>query len=432
MFTSGLIFAVLSSWQAAAWTICPAAKEAGWREVDGNLFGPQGLGQKYFADTYAQQQFTRLIQRIRARGTEVIVAVVPPRSVVALAPGASESYPDWAAERAGYAATVEWFRTTGGRAPDLAQVGIDLRAKGKSMFRPEDGHWSPDGAFATAAAISEEVRTIRQFSWLGSSPQTLVEGLVGTPPTGALLDELAKICGTEAEPEWTRPEYTVARPSAPASALLDDVPLPPIVAVSSSFGHPMFFFPQALGAELDAEVLNITVASGKVASPLRAWLESPAYANPPDVMVWMFTSSHLFGPVSGSGASLRNAEGLRQLIPLADGGCTEESAKQALKVEAEGKLSHFPNGLSGEGHYLQFDGAGLPPTGFTVHIEYGDGTSESLKIEPDDRVRATQRRMLEFRQFPASTVAGIQVTVPAGKTLGTFTARVCGYRPLNR
>lgn len=430
MIASGLIFSILTSFEAAAWTICPAAKEAGWHEVDGNLFGPDGTGQKYFADTYAQQQFGRLVQRIRARGTNIVVAVVPPRSVVALAPGGSESYPEWAAERAGYAATVEWFRTIGVRAPDLAQVGIDLRAKGKPMFRPEDGHWAPEGAIAAAGAIAGEIRAIQKFGWLGSAPQQLIAGLSEKPPTGALLDELAKVCGTKAEPEWERPDYTVERPAVSAAGLLDDVPPPPVVAVSSSFGHPMFFLPQALGAELDAEVLNITVASGKVVSALRAWLESPDYATPPDVLVWMFTTSHLMGPAPSSGASLRNPEGLRQLIPLADGGCTAGNAKIALQADAEGKLSGFGKGLSGEGHYLQFEGEGLPPTGFVVHINYGDGTRESLKIEPDDRVRAAPRQMLEFRQFPASTVAGVRVTAPAGKSVGAFTVRVCGYRPI--
>ena len=416
--------------QSFAWTICPAAAEAGWKEVDGTLFGPDSFEQKFAADVYAQEQFSRLVERIRYRGTEIVVAVVPPRSVVALGPGTGETPANWATERAGYASTVAWFRRIGVRAPDLAQVGIGLRGRGKAMFRPEDGHWSPDGAIAAAGAIAAEVRAIRSFGWLGSSPQELVAGAVEKPPPGALLDALANACGTPAAPQWERPSYTVQRPPAPSSALLDDVPPPAVVAVSSSFGHPSFFFPQALGADLDAEILNIAVASGKVTSALRAWMESPEFAHPPDVLVWMFTTSHLFGPVGSHGATLRNPEGFRQLIPLADGGCTDQSAAYRLSVGVDGVIAGFGTALSSEGHYLQLSGEGLPPTGFSVAIRYGDGTDETLKIEPDERVRQSTQTLLEFRQFPPASVVSVALGVPPGKTLGSARALVCRYRSM--
>lgn len=74
-------------------------------------------------------------------------------------------------------------------------------------------------------------------------------------------------------------------------------------------------------------------------SGLRAWLQSPDYAaDRPDVLVWMFTATHLFTPAPNHSGSMLTSSGFRQLLPLIDGGCSAADAVRTLKVRPDGTL----------------------------------------------------------------------------------------------
>lgn len=420
---------IFASAMAQATTLCPIAVEQGWREVDGMLLGPESGDLRYAADPAAQHEFGRVLAALRARGIEVVVAVVPPRSRVVLAPGGSVSPQEsWLEDRARYVATLEWLRDQGAYAPDLLAVGLEMRAGGQQMFRPEDGHWTGEGSRAAAAAVAAEVRRAGTWEWLGSAPQSLVVSGVDRPRPGALSTDLAKVCGTAPTAFYEGPAYALESGGG-GVGLLDDVPAPRVVVVSSSFGNPMFFFPQALEAELDAPILNISIASGRVTSALRAWLESPDYTEDgPDVLVWLFTATHLFAPSPVHSGSLRTSAGYRQILPQIDGGCAKEDAARVLKVRADGTfLAVGEPPVPSGGHYFQIEGDELRPLRFSLHLGYEGGATEIVALDPDERIPLRVRSLVEPRQ-DARPVVSARLDLPQGTALDQVTVHVCRYR----
>ncbi len=415
---------------AVASTICGEAATRGWREVDGMLLAPETGELDHAMDPLAQAQFRRVISALRDRQVDVVVVIVPPRPRVVVSPGASTPPPRyWLADRARFTGTLSWFQSAGAHAPDLFALGVEMRDRGAALFRPDDGHFSAAGSLAAAGVIAEEIRGIQAWTWLGQSPRRLAQQGERTSPAGLLARQLAEVCGTKAKAEFRQPHYALDELQVDSSMLLADEPYAEVVMASSSFGHPMYYLPQALEAELGTPVLNFTVAGGHVTSPLRYWLESADYRNHvPDVLVWVFTVTHLFGGTADHSGSLSSAAGFRQLLPLVDGPCEAAEATRTLDVRPNGTLlAPGEAGLSAAGHYLVVEGDPLRASRYAVQITYGSGATERLSLPPDELIPLRERATLEFEQS-SGTVEFIRLHVPEGTSLEGVRARVCSYR----
>ncbi len=412
---------------ARATPICDAAQALGWREMDGHLLAPENGPMELRPEPAAMLQMSRMIRAIEALGTEVVIVTIPPRARVVLAPDSPSLAPRyWLDDRAAFAGTLEWFRAQGADAPDLMALGLEMAARGEPMFRPDDGHFTAQGSLTVAGLIASTIRAQAEYAWIGQSPAELrVEG-VDRPRPGALATDLAAVCKTKPVSSFEQPNYVLDHPPADGSLLLANTPEPEVVMVSSSFGNPMFFMPQALEAELDAPLLNITLADGRVGSALRSWLEGEHFKlHKPDVLVWVFSINHLFGQATTRGPSLGNAEGFRQLIPLVDGGCTHATAARVLNLGENGSLLSATDApIPTRGHYLQLESEELRPVDFSVRLTYEGGATETVRLPPDGRAPLRPSAMLSLNDAMREARL-IQIEPPEGTSLEGLRARVC-------
>ncbi|MBM4366589.1 MAG: hypothetical protein FJ102_10255 [Deltaproteobacteria bacterium] len=421
------MFLLLAMSLAHAAPICEAAAKLGWREVDGHLMAPENGPLDLRPEPAALVEMSRMIRGIEALGTEVVVVVTPPRARVVQSPGRGSAAPRyWLDDRAAFAGILQWFRAQGADAPDLMELGLEMGTRGERMFRPEDGHLTAAGSIAAAGMIADAIRGQGKYAWLGQSPASLRVDGVDRPRPGALAAELAEVCKATSAPSFEQPRYVLDRAPVDGSLLLADVPEPEVVMVSSSFGNPMFFLPQALEAEIDAPILNITYAGGRVASAARSWLESENFRlDKPDVLVWVFGVHHLYGQAAAHGATLGNAEGFRQLWPLVDGGCNDANAARVLSLRDDGTLLPATEAaVPTRGHYVVVESETLRAVDFSLRITYDGGASETVRLPPDERAPLRPSAMLALNDAMREARI-IRIVTPEGTKLDDVKARVC-------
>lgn len=415
-----------------AGSLCDAAIDSGWREVGGALVEPRAA-LDYEVNLEALQFLGRVIDALRARGVRVVVALVPERThtVVASSPEGTASA-SWLAEERHYQALLSYFRDHGALAPDLGAVAREATSLGLDFYRPDDGHWSSDGGVMAAEELARQLLAEKAWSWAGSKPtELLVRSRTEPDFSGWHTKEVVKLCGREAVDPPAAKVLRARTPQLGSESLLTDLPAPPVVVVGSSFARPGSGFPQALAATLDADVLTVAIVSGRVVTPMRAWLATADLEHAaPEVLVWVLPTHHLFGPATPPQASLHSGTGFRLLLPMFDEGCTDHDAVRLLPGDGRpALLSPSDPPVPSRGHYLQFSGGNALYAKFGLELDYADGTRETVTLAPDDRLDAGGRLAFELRQDTEASLVGLSVRA-SGQDAGLegSAVRVCRYR----
>ncbi len=411
--------------------LCAAATEAGWRVAGEALVAPERRPLDYTTHPGALDGLERVLAALKDRDIRVVVLLLPDRTHALDGPHTGgHGTKAWNADEAAYQDVLTWLRERAALAPDVAALARRLDATGTPFFRPDDGHWTVEGSLAAAAEVASLLRADRPWTWLGSTPQDLVPAKFASERPGKEAVQLAALCGGEPKPLYRGATYQLTSPPVDSSALLADLPPPPVAVVGSSFVEPFFYFPQALAADLDAEVAALAVAGGGMTTPLRAWLGGTDLdRSRPDVLVWVISATHAFRAAASHAGSLQSFEGYRQLLPAFDGGCRDETTVAKLPVGADGTLlSPGGDAIPTVGHYLQLEGGGVGNTTFYLHFKYSEGTTERLKIVPDERLDARPYTAVEFAPLEGARVVGIRVETVGDASLGDARARVCRRR----
>lgn len=381
-------------------TVCPEAAALGWREEAGVLYDPASLEVAGEPSLVAMGHLSRLVRTLESRGAAVSIVLLPSRPV-GFAPPAGW---DLALDRRKYVATREWLQSIGAVVPDVWAL-----ARKGAFYMPDEGHWTPQAARATAELLRAEVGAI---PGLGGEPHETRELRSSRPEPGLLSKRLAVLCKT-VPAEHPRPRFQT---TGPALGLLDEAPPPPIAMIAPSYGDEEFNFGGALADAFDAGVLPVAVHGGMVMSGMQTWMQSENYAaRQTKLVVWVVQIGHLFG-VGGGGdrVSLVDGEGWRQVLGRARGPC------DAPPLGADGRL---PTPLSTAGRYLQLDGAGLAGAKFSTRITHTDGTVDEVDTVPDPRVAASPTQFVELRQSAIFPVSSVSIDVKE------VTIRVCGEGP---
>ncbi len=421
-----LLATVALASEQAATLLCDEAIAAGWSQVGEAVIAPANP-LDYKVDPAALGQFSRLVEAIQAKGVQVAVVLVPERGHTLLAPEPGTPVPkEWARDEAAYVGLVHHFRSLGALAPDVSAVAAELRANGCQFFRPDDGHWSPDGARATAAALAGELAEQGNPSFVGTR-----EGQLDVRPdrkhaAGGYARKVDELCGTTL-PRYRGPSFSLQVAPAGSEALLADEPPPPVVVVGSSFAREPFGFGPALSAELDADILSIGVPGGRVRSGMETWLSTADLdAAPPELVVWVLTMHHLLAPTEPLQPTLHGATALRLLRPMVDGGC--DAAHEVARLDTRDPLHLYDatsTPLPSVGHYLQIEGPDIVHRSLEVTLRYGDGTEEALRVAADGRVRGHDYLAVEFNPFARAGVVSIGLAARGDGALGEFSARAC-------
>lgn len=339
----------------------------------------------------------RMVQRLNARGTQVLLLDLPRRGLLTadkLLPADRSRY-DQRTALANYRKALQRFRDIGFMVPDYGHL-IE-KADGTDYFFRRDGHWTPDGARRTADLIADTVKKTPLYEKLRKKGfATRKVGLQRHP--GVLAIVASQICGGHYPSEVVDGWSTAPLENNP----FDDDPIPEVAVVGTSFSaSPAYHFMGFLQQALQTDVLNGAIAGGNFDGALTQYLPSETFQeSPPKLLIWEFAHAQI--------AAVNPAQ-LRRLIPLIDNGCVgkEVLLQNEVKIAAEDSLTEvlFNGGdriLPAKSRELVVDLQFADPTVSEILGEawYLDGKHEMLRVRMNDYTRANGRFALELNRTP--------------------------------
>lgn len=241
------------------------------------------------------QQVARVRERLAARGTALLVALVPAKARV---------YPEHVGARrpaplhgALYGRALDAARAAGVPAPDLHAALTDCKARqpaGASMFLRTDTHWTPAGAQCVAVALAAASRAAGLQR--AGEPVAFRTALAPSAPhRGDLLKFLPL------DPWFAGllpPADTLATPRTEplaAAGLLDDAPAPEVVLVGTSYSaNPLWNFTGALQQAFGEDVVSYATPAHGPFLPMLEYLDSADFAaGPPRLVIWEMPERYL-------------------------------------------------------------------------------------------------------------------------------------------
>jgi alginate biosynthesis protein AlgX len=419
-------------------------------------------------------ELRRLASAMRARGSELVVVLQPPRGLMdsdKLGDDQRARY-DLAAARAGYAAALARIRSAGVTVPPLDSLVNEH--KGYEYFFRRDHHWTPAGAEATAKVVAATIKQMPQFADVPRMTYaTRANALIGKP--GTLQKVASQICGGNYSMQYLTGYITEASSdnaaasadallgpqakkvgNSPSGGLLDDksgggdssgllddggsadgAPQIALIGTSNSDAKGGYNFGGYLQQYIGADILNAALSGGSFDGSLLHYLPSEAYQkHPPKIVIWEMPWQNW------PGADKNPYKTFRQAMPLVHDGCRDRPAVLETKMPLKAGDNELLFNAGGKplqgGRYwldLQFD----DPTVKDLHavIWYYTGQKESLKLHFNQYVDNGGRFVTELRRnrpdYASATFMGATLNLdqaPA-KPL-SVNVRVCemdGARP---
>jgi alginate O-acetyltransferase complex protein AlgJ len=228
--------------------------------------------------------------RLRQRGTELTVAVLPAKARL---------YPEYVAPHQPAEVHRELYRRIhaglaerGVSAPDLLAPMAQCKER-TAVFLRTDTHWTPEGASCGAQALAAAIAPRA-----GDAPRYVSEAGAAEEHQGDLMKFLPL------SPYFSRlmpsadrlvVRTTVATSSGSAEAdLLGDAPAPTVVLVGTSYSADRRWnFDGALRESLGEEVLNLAQPGHGPFEPMLAYLEQPLDGPAPARLIWEIPERYL-------------------------------------------------------------------------------------------------------------------------------------------
>ncbi|MEZ5667935.1 MAG: hypothetical protein R3F55_10980 [Alphaproteobacteria bacterium] len=402
---------------------------------------------------YSRESFhyiRRLAEALKWRGTNLVMAVTPPRGVV-LHAFMDPDRPEHAAfspERtyANYSANIEVLRQAGVIAPNLLDaVLVDDPVLRTAVYFHDDFHWAPQGARLSAEAIAQAIRAHPDAARLTAHDFAL-ESLGFRDTYGPYSDAVDQICGVR--PPSKRYEFfaTPEAPAGPATSadLLIDEPAESsesllfgpveenIVLVGTSFSQRVnndANFPGMLAHYAGAFVDNRAVAGGGLTTTIEGYLRSRDFQNqPPPFLVWELAAYY---DIDGEPAFFR------AVIPEALGECAAADAVASGAAELRDGRAVLVAAAGGapipvDRTFLFLEVDDLSLVKFTLEIEDATGFVDRVPIDRSTRVLNDGRFFLELLDLGAPVVE-VRLAYD-GDHRGDVATRVCrepaGVAPL--
>ena len=266
------------------------------------------------AQVDAHLDLIRQVQdRLRERGTELTVAVLPAKVRV---------YPEYASphrpaevHRQLYERIHAGLTARGVRAPDLLAPLSACKGQG-AVFLRTDTHWTPEGAScsaqALAAAIAPRADGAVRFTSAAGTPLEhqgdLMQFLPLAPYFAALMPR----------PDLLSTRSTQAASTGSAEAdLLGDAPAPSVVLVGTSYSADQRWnFDGALRESLGEEVLNLAQSGHGPFEPMLAYLDQPLEGPAPARVIWEIPERYLPAATKLAPAKPRGDEHPAQVATL--------------------------------------------------------------------------------------------------------------------
>lgn len=249
-----------------------------------------------------------LVDGLAARGTRVIVTIVPDKTRMETDRLCSLRRP--AALEGRYAT---WSAAMASRALTLVSLEKPLQGvKGRmgAAYDRTDTHWSLDGAQAAAEAIAGQVRV------LGFKSSTEVEFAVTRAPVAPRWGDLVRLAGLDQLPPAWRPApdqvalptFTATTPAAQATsaeALFGDGPATQRVALVGSSYSRNAHFADWVAQALRTDVGNLARDGGGFAQSMSDFLKQEVRNDVPTAwLIWEIPERVLQDPIGSDDQSL--------------------------------------------------------------------------------------------------------------------------------
>jgi len=366
--------------------------------VDDWLFRTEvDLATQFPVDETVMAALARMVQELRAHGTQVLLIDLPQRGLLTadkLLP-ADRAHYDLATALRNYRQALQRFRDIGFIVPDYGR--LVEQPDGTEYFFHRDGHWTPDGARRTAMLIADTVKTLPLYA--GLRKQKFATKRVGQQRHPGVLSIIAgQICG------GNFPSEVVAGYSTSPSDMypFGDEPIPQIALVGSSFSaNPAYHFGGFLQQHLQTDVLNVSLAGGSYDGAMTQYLPSEIFQkSPPKLLIWEFAHPQI---------AAANTTQMRRLVPLVSNGCAAGEAllTNEVKLSSGDELTDVL--FNGGGHIIPTESRDLvidlqfaDPAVSEIFGEawYMDGKHEVLRVRMNDFTRAGGRFVLELNRDP--------------------------------
>jgi len=366
--------------------------------VDDWLFRTEvDLTTEFPVDETVMAALARMVEDLHGRGTQILLIDLPQRGLLTadkLLPSDRAHYDSGAALR-NYRQALQRFRDIGFIVPDYGQ--LVEHSDGTEYFFHRDGHWTPDGARRTAQLIAETVKALPFYSKLRKKNFTTIR--VGQQRHPGVLSIIAsQICGGSFPSEVSAGYSTSPSDTYP----FGDEPIPEIALAGTSFsGNPAYHFLGFLQQELQADVLNVSLAGGNYDGAMTQYLPSELFQkNRPKLLIWEFSHPQI---------AAATATQLRRLVPLVGNGCAAGEVLLTNEVTLSSADELIYVLFNGGGHIILAQSRDLlidlqfadPAVNEILgEVWYMDGKHELLKARMNDFTRAGGRFVLELNREP--------------------------------
>lgn len=268
---------------------------------DGWLFLTDELRINPHAEANAQvkaQALSDIAQRLKSRGIELLVAVVPDKSRIASGQLCGLRRPHALSTRA-----QDWVARLHQAGVAVLDLAPSLQPLGAAAYLRTDTHWSETGARTAADAIADSVRILG----IEATPQKSFE--IHSDALTVRGGDLVRLAGIDGLPlRWQPAPESVAATQVSerqANALgnsdsLDDLfgdsDLPNVALVGTSFSRNSNFL-GFLQLALGAPVGNFAKDGGEFSGGARQYFSNPAFRQtPPRLIIWEIPERDLQTP----------------------------------------------------------------------------------------------------------------------------------------
>lgn len=370
--------------------------------------------------------FTRLNKALKAKGTDLVVMVIPTRGLVGaphLAPPYDRQF-DRKKALAGYFGMLEKMRKTGMKVADMrgAETIPDF-------FLKRDNHWTAEGGRYAARKTADAIKSLPVYKTLHKTEflTTQRKPGKGDDANDRFLEFIEQVCG-EAPPRETLETVYVTAPKSNLSvqaALLGDASAPEIALLGTSNStqpDPSYAnFEGFLKEYISADIANEAITGGSFRGSIANYILSGKYAQTkPKVIVWEL----------GGHYGLSQKDTFREIIPAIYGSCADESATAHFTGKAlSGKVDLFTDldakKINSNAYYLALELSDKKLRSPRIRLTAKDGSKNVFTFKRSQRNFPKPGGMFFYELGYLGDTPLQSVALDLGNAKTDVTAKIC-------
>lgn len=309
---------------------------------DGWLFRSKQLRNDHLKyDEAATKALLDVQKAFAARGTELVIAYPPTRSMVAYDHIPEEvrlqyQLPNADTMQSDYLSYIKDMQKD-----ELQIVGLTHMPKGTDFAYKRDHHWNTQGAKAMAKEIASFIKDHPKYASLTQTKYSTNVSKDKTDFAGTLGKAYADICAQEIPTEEIFTQQTTPiEDTQSENALFGDVPQAEVILVGTSNSankNSESNFEGALKQALSVDIENHALAGARVDGPMISYLNSGAFdENTPKFLIWEIPGYYKLKAYSHYLSEVKSA---------AYGSCGDRAVYRQNKIQLTGNKQNLANQL---------------------------------------------------------------------------------------